>query len=355
MRPVGSAAITTGLLLGGAAAMLALALDDAPAPAAPRRTGRIDVTTATLAEFSAGTRLRVRGEVRTRYDGARYDAERRVDDDGKVSLSGAGIDQAGWLFVESAGWRLDRAAGSAPRGQTTLVASGSEGTVCTALGLASPCLVPRLEPLARERLLTTAEFASTLSGSLHFEEEPRLPASPFFRASLAFWTLAGLLASVAMGATLLRFVKQRRGRPIARIVRAAAGARRTVRGTPNEHALCTQIDSLLSHARVLVEAEARVTQHLEERGASVVNPPDARSDDRRRFGARVASELERLRGERERARHGLAEIEAALAVVALKAIEVDSAADRGAVALVHLERELSITEEAVAEAAAALG
>lgn len=331
MRPRAALVVVVGLAAWLCAATGALA---APPPDEGTTVVPLDLVTARSLTLAPGETFVVRGLVRTSHDGVSYDAVRRYDDAGEPRLGGL-------LATDGVGLHVTRA----ERGVTELVASGEDAPLCRAAGLAPPCLVPRTASLAHERLLGLGELLPTLSGVLNLEL-PKPITPPLVPPRLLAWPLAVVLSlAAALGAVLL--AHRIRTRPLARVRRAAVEARRGVAGLTSAARLAKQIDTLVAHAESLARAEHALATRLarEEKRRATGSTP---------FATREASERDRLRAERDRARARLVEIETALRVLAMKAVRAEGSLTETEASLTELDRDLAIVDEAEREAEAAL-
>jgi len=190
----------------------------------------------------------LRGELRSSLDGSRFDALTQWDN--FPPLAGAVAPRTGGLFDPAAGG-LRVIEQDPTRHIYRLAPDSSEGPACRAAGVTSPCLVPRLQLLALERLVTAAEFGATLAGTLDAEVAP-VPAPPAGRAgemrALGWGLGAGLLAALWLG---LGAVRARRGTAIGQVRLAAARARRAMRGDPTLAPARDQIQVLVARAEQL--------------------------------------------------------------------------------------------------------
>ncbi|MFO0670334.1 MAG: hypothetical protein U0235_12015 [Polyangiaceae bacterium] len=305
-----------------------------PPPVEGAVAAPLDLLTARSLALEPGESFVVRGLVRTSHDGVTYDAVARYDD-----ASGAKL--GGLLATDGVGLHVTRR----ERGFAELVASGEDAPLCRAAGVLPPCLVPRTASLAHDRLLSVGELLPTLSGALTVEL-PKPVTPPLVPTRLLAWPLAVLLGLAATLAAAV-FAHRVRTRPIARVRRAAVEARRSVRGTTSAARIERQIDTLSAHAESLVRAESTLSARIAREEKRTPGTASA-------FGVREASELERLRGERDRARARVTEIETALRVLAMKMVRAGGSLTETEATLGELDRDLAIVDEAEREAEAAL-
>lgn len=127
----------------------------APAGAAPEAS--LDWLHLQSVTVPAGGTLTIRGALRSSYDGSVIDAATTRFGDGRREAGG-------WLDLPAGGLRLVAQDGDQHRYE--LAPTGQAGLACVEAHIPSPCLVPRILPLAQARLLTVADFSGTLSGEL---------------------------------------------------------------------------------------------------------------------------------------------------------------------------------------------
>jgi hypothetical protein len=263
---------------------------------------------ATALAIEPGGSVTVAGAVESTYDGARIDAAAMFDPEA-----------GGLRVVESSGARLK------------MVPAGV-GPMCTALGLSSPCLVPRLTEHAHARLLEVDAFRGTLRGGFDVAiEAPPVPPSnaPALFRVVAFLGLAGALVAAVMS-----LFSRRRATPLGKVEAAARSARRAVAGDPTLVSVREEIDRLVAHAHEVDRLRAQYQ-------AALVRARTVRD--------RLAVEHEeerRLELDLSRARARLTEIAAALRLVPLR---VREAARFGQSPIESIVGELTLRETILAE------
>jgi hypothetical protein len=130
-------------------------------PSARAKTVRaISLQAPTQLDLRSGEELVMRGAVVTAVDNTVFDAathselvggQREVRPGGLIELEGTG---------------LALTAQDPKTHEVRLVATGAAAPKCVAVGAAGPCIVPRLQALAHERLMTETELLVTLNGEL---------------------------------------------------------------------------------------------------------------------------------------------------------------------------------------------
>jgi hypothetical protein len=332
-----------------AATLLALAAGSAAAATAVL-TPRLDAPTPIPGEVI------VRGELRSSLDGSTFDAVTQVDH--FPALAGQGPRLGGLYDPEAGG--LQVAEQDPGRHVFRLVPRGGPGRGCLAAGVRSPCLVPRLEALAHERLVTEEAFRATLDGRVLAELEP-LPAPPALSSSEAsalgwFTVVAALLGAGALGRMARRI---RRATAIGQVRAAAAAARRALRGDATLARARGTIDELVARADALERTRRACAARLEKldpaglesrRAAWAASPSPEATAALAALGAEAA-EAEQLVSDRVATVAGLERIASSLRALALR-----TRADRGTRAVAAddpvdaLLGELELREAAASEA-----
>jgi hypothetical protein len=195
--------------------------------------------------------------------------------------------------------------------------------------VASPCFVPRIAELAHARLETRGELAATLSGDIVLEGVvvPPRAAAPDPTPAIAFGgTIAVVLAAAWLTFAVLR---QRARSAIGRVRTAAREALRATRGDPTLDRVREEVTAMLGRAADLESARRACKARLARVDRSAL-------DRKRDAHARVASpdaadalawmtaeqaEIERLESDHASSILGLARLESALRVVAMRVRE----------------------------------
>ncbi|HEY1691893.1 MAG TPA: hypothetical protein VGG39_07010 [Polyangiaceae bacterium] len=254
-----------------------------------------------------GAEVVVAGVVTTSIDGSTFEAPVMFDLDG----GGLHVVQAreGHAFV--------------------LAPSGHPGTGCAAAGISSPCFVPRISELAHARLEMRGELAATLSGGIVLEGVvvPPPPPAPDPKPAIA---LGGTVAIVLVAAWLAFAVLRQRARSaIGRVRTAAREALRATRGDPTLDRVREEVSAMLGRAVDLESARrackarlARIDRTALDRKRDAharVASPDAA--DALAWMTAEQAEVERLESDHASSLLGLARLESALRVVAMRVRE----------------------------------
>lgn len=264
---------------------------------------------ATALAVEPGGSVTIAGTVETTYDGGRIHPADMFD-------AAAG----GLRIVERDGARV-------------VFAPAGVGPTCAALGLSSPCLVPRLAEHAHARLLDVDAFRATLRGG--FDVSIAAPPLEPSRAPVVLRTLA-LLAFAGAVTSLLFALFSRRGRtPLGRVHAAARSARRATGDDPTLSTIRQEIERLVGHAHEV----DRVRRSCEVALARVRSISD-------RLAVERDEEL-RLAADLSRARVRLTEIAGALRLVPLR---VREAVRFGHSPVTSILDELTLRDQAIAEA-----
>jgi hypothetical protein len=322
--------------------------------------GRVLLERPVALQLPAGSDVVVQGAVRTSFDGAVFDAATRTDtlpDGTTVTRTGGFYDlEAGGLRVVSTDARTH---------EVHLVASGADAPGCRALGLEGACLVPRVDALARERLMTRGEFLDSLTGDVSVDAAA--PTPPSFIRSHA-WDL-GLLAALGLAALAVTIVtlvvKARRSSALGRVREAAREAHAAIGADADLAALRAQIAPLVERARDLERSRLACNKKLagidrkglEARRARWSRSTDADAVETLAWVNREIVEATRVEQDAAAAVAGIARVESALRVLALNArshrdvrarVATDDPVDAAA-------REMALRDEALREAEAVLG
>jgi hypothetical protein len=271
----------------------------------------------TALAMESGTRVTLRGRVTASFDGSSFDAG-RLFDFAAGGLEVIGADPARFAYV--------------------VEATGRDAPACARVGSPSPCLMPRLDVLAHERLRSAAELASTLSGNVELESRPPNSAGAGIIGTLG---AAGICAAAALGAAWLAIALRRRlGRSaLLRVRGAARRAMRATRGDATLDPVRRQIRSLVDRARQLDALRRDCARKLGrmDRGAALVSLPAERD-----AAARVARDHASAVVE-------IARIESALRAVALRSDSRTGVSPRADL-VAALVTELDLRDQAIAEA-----
>jgi hypothetical protein len=342
------ALLVVGLVLGLAGAGLASVPGHAPPPS--RALSLSELKPIALPDVVPGEEIVMKGTVRTSFDGTVYDAISRTD-----TTPGGPVTRRGGLFEpETTGFRV--ASQDPTTHEVHLVATGTGGEACLALGMAAPCLIPRVSEAAHERLLSEAELRATLVGQVTaaLPEGPP-PAVPTSRVAGGMVGIAGLVLALT---GLVAYLAQKRQSPMTAVKKAADKARSEIRGDRAFDTLRVKIDDLVHHAekleRVRETTEARLAKldvrALERKTRELANRGAA--EDVRAWAEKELDEALTLKKDHEKSVHGLERVVSALGVVALssreeRGVRVDDAVKD---ALAEVSDELSLREEALREA-----
>jgi hypothetical protein len=289
----------------------------------------LDRVTALVIE--PGGRFELHGLMTAGLDGATFDAARLFD-------FGAG----GLRLVDTPGAHVYQ-----------VEATGETAAACASLGVPSPCLVPRLNEIAQERLATVAELAPTLSGHIELESH----AAPAAAASAILGTALGVGVVLAAAVFVAIAVSRRMGRSaLGRVLRAARRARRAARGDGTLAAMRKPIRALVDRARHVDAARRACARKLARIDrAALERRVDALLRSSAKNGAAALAivhaeraEVTRLEGEHAAAVVELERIESALRVATLRAGTLSLAVRVDPVEV--LVSELELRDQAVAEA-----
>jgi hypothetical protein len=187
---------------------------------------RLPLDRVTALSMDPGTLVGLSGRAITSVDGSSFDASSLFD----FAAGGLRVveqDAAGPTYL------------LAPTGQ---VAPG-----CAIVG-GVPCLVPRLETLAHDRLHTASELASTLSGGIELESHPKAGAAPAIFGAIAMAALC-LAAAAALVWVASAWSRRAARTALGRIRSAARRALRAMRGDATLAGARTQILALVERAR----------------------------------------------------------------------------------------------------------
>jgi hypothetical protein len=252
------------------------------------------------------------GAMQTTHDGARFDAVAMFD-----------FEAGGLRVVEG------------QPGAVRVTSTGLVSPTCSAAGVGSPCLVPRVIEHAHARLLSVDELRTTLQGSYEvttFAAPYVPPRAP--RGLVAAAWIAGILALLA---AVRGALARRDDTPLGRVDAAARAARSATSADATLGAVREEIERLVEHARDV----DRVRRDCELALARV----------RRTHGERLAVEREeeaKLESDLRRSRARLTEIAAALRLVPLRVREARDV-NFGRAPVDVILGELHLRDRAIAE------
>jgi hypothetical protein len=195
---------------------------DAPTPF----TMIVPLDRMTALSIEPGAHVELHGRVTTSTDGTSFDAA-SLFDFAEGGLRVIDTDPAHFAYV------------LAPTGKFVPACAG---------GLS--CLVPRLAVLAHERLHTSAELASTLSGGIELESRPQPSQVPAILGALALGAL-GLSSLLAVLWAAIAVSRSAARTAMGRVRIAARRALRATRGEATLDGARAQIRALVDRARQL--------------------------------------------------------------------------------------------------------
>ena len=133
-----------------------------------------------------------------------------------------------------------------------LAPTGQPGTACTAAGVGSPCLAPRLAALAHERLRTQGELASTLRGAIQLEgwSLPRRPVDPRPRSGNRGRGHRRPPSSLGLGLAIA-WLQRRARTALGRVCAAARDALRATRGDSTLDRVRREVHGMVARAEEL--------------------------------------------------------------------------------------------------------
>jgi hypothetical protein len=283
----------------------------------------LSIHTVTALSLDPGGQVVVHGAVTTSVDGSVFDVAMQAD-----GLS-PGAMRAGGLFDLAAGG-LRIVQQSVDRHEYTLASTGVPGTGCTAAGIGSPCLVPRIAVLAHERLKTSAELAATLSGGVQIEGVIAPPVPLVEPETVSALSSAAVVAALAIGAWAALVRRRRRASsPIGRVRTAAREAIGATQGDPTLQGVRTQVQAMLLRAEQLDTSRrgfatrlARIDRaSLERRRDAMARSTSPDAAEALAWLTAECAEAERLQSDLASTLVGLERIESAMRVVSLRARE----------------------------------
>jgi hypothetical protein len=299
--------------------------------------------------------LVIRGTMRTTIDGSTFDAVTQKDMYPQIGVDPA--PRMGGLFdLEAGGLRVVEKNGDVYR----IAPTSSIGPSCSAAGLATPCLVPRIKELAHERLVTESELASSLLGDVSVEAQaPPPPPVIEPQTTKALGAVLAVLAALAAAAIALAVRRARRSTRIGQVHAAADEARRATKGDVTLAAARAHIDALVARAETLEKARVAAAKRLakiDRKKLDARRDAWARSPDPDAAQALAAltaecQEGERLASDLTSSLAGLERIASSLRTVTLRAREHRGTRARIAADPVDaITSELDLRDEAMVEA-----
>jgi hypothetical protein len=252
-------------------------------------------------------------------EGAQVEVHGRV----VTAVDGQSFDPMGLFDFPAGGLRVVEH--DAARSAYGLAATGKTGEGCSKIGAPSPCLVPRLNVLAHERLRTVHELAATLSGGIELEAVPARDPLPEIVSKL---TILGLCIASALVIAWAAVALSRRGTRTA-LGRVRIAARQALRATRHDATL----EPARNHIRALVDraieldavrrACARKVLRIDRAALARREEACARSHVPEAADALACltaerAEAARLEGEHAASVVALERIESALRIVALR-------------------------------------
>jgi hypothetical protein len=162
-----------------------------------------------------------------------------------TSFDGSSFDAASLFDFAAGGLRVVKAD---PTHHAYVVAPTSEYSPACAAAGGVQCLVPRLKTLAHERLHTTAELASTLSGGIELESHPAPSAAPAILSALSVVALC-FVGGASLAWLVVAWSKRAARTALGRIRIAAGQALRAARGDATLAGARIQIRALVDRAR----------------------------------------------------------------------------------------------------------
>ncbi len=277
----------------------------------------------TALDLDTGAQIVVHGAVSTSVDGSVFDAAMQAD-----GLSPGAMRTGGLFDLAAGGLRIVQQ--SVDRHEYTLASTGTPGPACVAAGIGSPCLVPRLAVLAHERLKTSTELASTLTGGVQLEGVIAPPVAPVDSEALGVMSAAGGVVVTAVAVwTALVLRRRRAASAIGRVRNAAREAIRATNGDPSLAAVRKQVQAMLARAEQLDTARrahaarlARIDRaSLERRREAMARSTAPEAAEALAWLTAECAEAERVQSDLSSSLVGLERIESAMRVVSLRARE----------------------------------
>jgi len=199
--------------------------------------------------LAADEQLRIDGAVRSSFDGSTWNAARS-------GAAGADVG-TGWLDFAAGGLRV---VGEDAKTQAVEVVPNGTGSACVAAGVASPCLVPRVDAIAHDRLLSRSELLGTVSGTFSVSAVPKPTVIPPLMPRL-MRAAAGVASILALYAGL-RAWRASASSAIGRVRRLARRARAVVSSDPTMAPLASRIDAMCERAERLAATRDKCVARL---------------------------------------------------------------------------------------------
>jgi hypothetical protein len=226
-------------------------------------------------EVEPGGEIVLRGAFHSKHDGSIVDAETTTWP--PEAPGGASLDHGGLIDFEAGGFHVTSR--NLETHEVHAVAKSEPGAVCSALGVASPCLPLRVQKQAVSRLMTVNDWSTSLREgggqiSMTVLNPPPYVPPP---AAVPYLGIAGGIFAVGLGAILFtRWRKKQAGSPAGQLaalvkrVQQKLGSADAVLAAPLAPAVKTTIASLQKRridpasnegkrvAAVLLRVEARL-------------------------------------------------------------------------------------------------
>lgn len=223
-----------------------------------------------------GGEIVLRGSFTSTHDGSVIDAATTQWPAG--APGGASIDALGLVDFAAGGFHMTSR--DPAKHEVHAVATGENGAACQAAGVASPCLVLRHAPLARSRLITMDDWASSLKGGIEAEvigAPAYAPAVGMLEQPAVQGTL-GLAGLLAVGALAWTIRRRQKATPAGQLKDALARVRTKLKGA--DAALAASLAPAVARvADVLGERKVDPSSKEGIRIADVLKRVEARIDD----------------------------------------------------------------------------
>lgn len=254
-----------------------------------------------------GREIVLKGAFHSTHDGSIVDAASTTWPEG--APGGASIDAGGLVDFAGGGFHVTKL--DPVSHEVRAVATGDPAPACELAGVSSPCLALRLEPQARTRLLTMAEWRASLKGAISLE----IPATP----AVAVAPVAPRVARPTVPAPVLAVVGAVLALALVAVLTLRARRRRRASPAFALAELCREVERRLADDAVLGASLAKPVKST--LAAVKSGRVDAGSPEGVRVRRALELALERLRDktlrvraakEREAADELVGEMEAAL-------------------------------------------